>query len=204
MKILAISDPHDHKKVFPVIKKKASSADLILLAGDFTFFEQDLVKILQNFNTLGKPVLIIPGNHEDPKNIQQASDAFDNIFYINGSLYNSGNLSVLAYEGNGFARHDEKFDEAVKDYIPLIKKRKKALGDDFLFVLMTHAPPYGTALDVAYADEHSGNKSIRHFIEQMQPDYAISGHIHETFGKQDKIGNTVVINPGPEGMIITL
>lgn len=47
-----------------------------------------------------------------------------------------------------------------------------------------------------------GNKSIRRFAEQNKVDLLICGHLHENFGKEDKIGKTKVINPGPFGRIL--
>ena len=66
---------------------------------------------------------------------------------------------------------------------------------------MTHAPPHNTKLD-KIIDGHCGNKSIRSFITKSKPDIAFSGHIHENNGKEDKIGKTRVINPGPYGKIV--
>ncbi|GIU69604.1 MAG: hypothetical protein KatS3mg002_0840 [Candidatus Woesearchaeota archaeon] len=35
---------------------------------------------------------------------------------------------------------------------------------------------------------HVGCENFRSFIEKYQPIIAVSGHIHETFGFEDKIG----------------
>ena len=42
---------------------------------------------------------------------------------------------------------------------------------------------------------HVGSSTVRDFIVQYKPDVCISGHIHESRGK-DKIGNTIVLNAG--------
>ena len=47
--------------------------------------------------------------------------------------------------------------------------------------------------------DHVGSKSVRKFIEKYQPLIGLHGHIHESFAS-DKIGNTVVVNPGSEYM----
>ena len=41
-----------------------------------------------------------------------------------------------------------------------------------------------------------GSKSIRNFIEKIQPIVCFTGHIHEGVGI-DKINRTHIINPGP-------
>ena len=84
----------------------------------------------------------------------------------------------------------EKFTAKVK---PFLKKH----------VLITHAPPYGTKLDDIYG-EHCGSKSIRDFIYKHKPLLAVSGHLHETAGREDYIGDSRLINPGKKGKLVTI
>ncbi len=70
-------------------------------------------------------------------------------------------------------------------------------------ILVTHAPPYKTRLDKLVGG-HCGNKSIRYFIERNKIDLLICGHLHENFGKEDKIKRTKIINPGPFGKIVMI
>ncbi|WP_338604510.1 metallophosphoesterase [Sulfolobus tengchongensis] len=75
-----------------------------------------------------------------------------------------------------------------------------------------HAPPYGTNLDNAplldktlkpvvrngeIVMTHVGSTAIRKLEEEFQPLLGIHGHIHESRAF-DKIGKTVIINPGSE------
>jgi Icc-related predicted phosphoesterase len=79
-------------------------------------------------------------------------------------------------------------------------------------ILVSHAPPYGTKIDLAPAldknlqyvtrggyvvFEHVGSKAVRKIIEKYQPLLGLHGHIHESKG-YDKIGRTLIINPGSE------
>jgi Icc-related predicted phosphoesterase len=41
-------------------------------------------------------------------------------------------------------------------------------------------------------------------IEKLRPNKCICGHIHETFGLEDKLGNTDIVNAGPKGKIIVI
>ncbi|MHA1590215.1 MAG: metallophosphoesterase family protein [Candidatus Njordarchaeales archaeon] len=96
-------------------------------------------------------------------------------------------------------------------------KRMEKLVDlvtvDWDHVLLNfHCPPYGTRLDLApkldknlkpvyvlgeQIREHVGSKSVRKFIKKYQPLMGLHGHIHESYAA-DKIGRTVVVNPGSE------
>jgi len=79
-------------------------------------------------------------------------------------------------------------------------------------ILVAHAPPYGTQIDLAPAldkdlkyitkggqlvFEHVGSKAVRKVIEKYQPLLGLHGHVHESKG-YEKIGRTLVINPGSE------
>ena len=70
-------------------------------------------------------------------------------------------------------------------------------------VLITHGPAYKSKLD-KLGKRHIGNIDYRKFIERIKPKLAISGHLHETIGEIDKIGNTKLINPCWDGMVIEL
>jgi len=77
---------------------------------------------------------------------------------------------------------------------------------------MAHAPSLRYKIDLAPAldkdlkyitkggqlvFEHVGSKAVREVIEKYQPLLGLHGHIHESKG-YDKIGRTLVINPGSE------
>ncbi len=62
-------------------------------------------------------------------------------------------------------------------------------------VFMTHTPPYKTSADRLTSGEHVGSLVIRNFIEEVQPEVVLTGHIHESQGV-DRIGRSLIINPG--------
>lgn len=62
-------------------------------------------------------------------------------------------------------------------------------------IVVAHDPPYGSKAAQLPYGENVGNRSVREFIENVQPDICITGHIHEATG-EEYIGNTKVINPG--------
>lgn len=86
------------------------------------------------------------------------------------------------------------------------------ISDHDKTILVTHVPPYNTHIDLAPAldenlryvtkggqlvFEHVGSKAVRKVIEKYQTLLGLHGHIHESKGF-DKIGRTIVINPGSE------
>jgi len=61
--------------------------------------------------------------------------------------------------------------------------------------LISHAPPFGTSSDVLGNGAHVGSPAVREFIERVQPEVCVTGHIHEARGV-DALGRTVIVNPG--------
>lgn len=67
-------------------------------------------------------------------------------------------------------------------------------------IFVSHAPPYGTTLDVISNGAHVGSKAIREYIETNQPLISLSGHIHEAFfmtgSYTAKICKSLCLGPG--------
>ncbi|MGC8982727.1 MAG: metallophosphoesterase family protein [Desulfurococcaceae archaeon] len=93
-----------------------------------------------------------------------------------------------------------------------LEKLISKLSDPRKSIFNFHPPPYNTMLDLAPKltkdlrvvtvagvpqYEHVGSKAVRKVIEKYQPVIGLHGHIHES-GGHDRIGKTVVVNPGSE------
>jgi uncharacterized protein len=194
MKILAFSDMHGDMAAFSELKKKAKDADIIICAGDISTFERNLKTILSKLSELKKPVLMINGNHEDAGILKKLCSNFKNILFIHRALYTIDNFQFVGYGGGGFSRSDIEFEKYTKQVLKDFDRKKKK-------ILITHAPPYGTTLDLI-SKEHSGNKSIRNFIKEHNIDVAISCHLHECSYHTDTLNKSYLINPGPRGTLI--
>lgn len=62
-------------------------------------------------------------------------------------------------------------------------------------LLVAHNPPFGTTADKVRGGVSVGSRAVREFIERVQPEVCLTGHIHEA-RTVDAVGRTVVINPG--------
>ena len=195
MKILAFSDLHEDINAFNKLKKKTTHVDIIVCAGDFTLFENKLIEMIKKIASLNKPTYLIHGNHETASHVYKETTKYPHIRYIHNKVYHiNDEISIFGYGGGGFSSKDKNFENYIlKNKSKLNKKN----------ILVTHAPPYNTVLDLIYDDYHAGNKTIKKYLKLF--DIAISGHFHETFNKKEIIKKkTLIINPGPCGKIITL
>ena len=198
MKILAFVDLHGSlnalKKIASVAKKE--NVDYIICAGDITIFGDSAGYILKKIDAIGKPVMMLHGNHESESSLRNMCSKTKNVKFLHKEVLEVGDYVFLCYGGGGFSLEDKEFEI-------WSKKAMETIGEDKKIILVTHAPPYGTKLD-PILDQPAGNKSIRRFIKLVQPKLAISGHLHENSGASDKIDKTKLINPGPWGMILTV
>lgn len=193
MKILAFTDVHENLAAFKEIEKKAGKADILVCAGDLTIFETHIEPMMKRLGGIKKPVLMIPGNHETPSVLKKYCGFYKNTIDIHKRLYASGEYHFLGWGGGGFAQVEEEFEKATKQAD--IKNKK--------VILVTHAPPYNTKLDIV-GKEHCGNKSILRYLRNNKNIVLhICGHFHEHAGQRDRINSTRIINPGPRGEIIT-
>jgi Icc-related predicted phosphoesterase len=200
MKILAFVDMHGSLKALKKLQEKVkkNKPDLIICAGDFTVFEQNQDYLIHRFSKWKVPVLMVHGNHEDQDLLENACSQTKNVLFMHGKTYNYDHTIILGHGGGGFSLRDKEFEKHAKDF------EKKMAGFDKV-ILFTHAPPYKTKLDPVMGSP-CGCKSIRNFIKKHNKKItvAISGHLHENSGKEDRIGKTRLINPTPYGKIIVV
>ena len=197
MKILAFTDVHgDKKSISGLIESaKIDNPDLLVCAGDLTNFGENLHNFLILLNKTGKLLLIIPGNHEDPDELEKICGNNKNCVYLHKKIYRIGNYLFIGSGGGGFSVKDLEFEK-------YFVKMKKEFSKDVKIILVTHAPVYKTKTDMLEGLGHRGCISYRKFIEEYKPILAICGHFHETSEKIDHIGKSLVINPGKRGKIL--
>lgn len=198
MKILAFADVHGFEDTLDIVKEKADSSnvDLLVCCGDHTVFGNNEKNILSKMNNLGKPMLVIPGNHEEEELFSKYVKKFKNLINLHASSYRDGKYVFFGYGNSGLSVDDKEFDLLAKHF-------SSEISDDDVVVLVTHGPPHGTKLDKLHG-RNVGCKPITKFIKNNLVHLAVSGHLHENFGKQELFSETLIINPGPEGEVFDL
>ncbi len=204
--IIIVSDVHgDVENLLTYLDKiKELKFDVIVCPGDFTdvntpkgFTQEDIVKlIIGELKTLKVPVVAVPGN-VDPKSIIKILEKDNVSIHGRGKIING--FGFFGYGGakTPFETNIEPTEEELK--LGLQNAYKDVERANFK-ILVTHAPPQGTRVDIIQSGIHVGSDAVRSFIDDRQPVLAISAHIHEARGT-DKLKNTFLINSGrfPEG-----
>lgn len=198
MKILIFTDTHANKKYFKIInlKIKKFNPEMLICLGDFTIFGNNQKKILKEINKFGIKTLLIHGNHEIINEVKRDAKNLKNIIVIHNQIFTINNIAFIGFGGGGFSLYEPDF-KVVEKIFKLNKNKYQKV------VLLTHAPPYGTKIDLIN-NTHCGCKTFSSFIKKHEPDFVFSGHLHENNGKNDFKNNSIIINPGPKGKIINL
>ncbi len=198
MRLLAFVDVHTNIEAMKKIEAKAKKGnpDFLICLGDVSIFEEYLDVVMQRFSRLNRKFLVIHGNHESENVMRKICSFYDNTTFVHKKIHYTGDFAFVGFGGGGFSLRDEAFERFVKESGPKIRNKK--------IILLTHAPPHNTALDNLHG-EHCGNKSITEFIKNNKGVVlALSGHFHETAGKEDHVSNARLLNPGPYGKIINI
>ena len=194
MKILVFTDVHGSPVAIKQLLNKAKSVDLLICAGDIVDWG-NLEKIIRLFKITNKKMLIIPGNHEDYSELKNICKKYDFLIDIHLKKFKFEDCVFFGFGGGGFLKRDIELEEEMKNL--------KFEEDKLIFV--SHGPPYGTKLDyLDHMQSYRGSKTLTEFIKKFKPKIAICGHLHENEKKEDKINNTLIINPGRFGKIIEI
>lgn len=166
MRILVISDIHCNHHKLRDLLNSVKEYDLIIVCGDFDC--PQAVDILASKRTLA-----VSGNMD--------------YFSIIAKLQESG-ISI------------ENDVKRVGDYVFMgIGREEVSIEEKELeekLIIVSHYPPYGTKVDIAFTGEHIGSYTVRNVIEKLKPIACLCGHVHEARGV-DQIDKTLILNPGP-------
>jgi Icc-related predicted phosphoesterase len=198
--ILFCADMHGSKTAIEKLKKKAESCEIIVCAGDFSMFQDNFDKILKDLDSIGKPILMLHGNHEFEEDVKEYCKKSKNIKFIHKKFHKYKRLVFYGYGGGGF----QVVEPTLEKLIPKIKEKfnkYKEKNKDLIKIIVFHGPPYGTALDLIH-ENHVGSKSKVKLIKAVKPNVVIAGHIHECNYAKEVREKTFLLNPGPKGRII--
>jgi len=195
MKVLLVTDIHgDTENLEKIVGRE--DVDAVLCAGDlsdareFSDYESQLGEVLDVFEKQGLMTKAVPGNMDPEEecvqeliarrmNIHKKIAAFEEFEAVG---FGGGETPF----GTPFEPEGEEIRNAVSTLYDRMQEDKK--------IAVIHQPPKN-CLDEADGN-NVGSEEVRELIEEKDFSLVLTGHIHEARG-QDRIGDTVVVNPGP-------
>ena len=194
MKIISFGDVHGDTNNLIKIKSELEDADLIVISGDLTNYhgKVEAKKVLESIKRYNKRLLAQYGNLDQPEVNEYLTGEGIN---LHGNGYVFGDVGIFGCGGSSptpFNTPSEISESDIKKYLTDgYTKVKNAKWK----IMVCHTPPKDTVIDIVRSGIHVGSSTVRDFIVQYKPDVCISGHIHESRGK-DEVGDTVVLNAG--------
>lgn len=200
MKFLVISDLHAQNDVLDKMDGLFSQADGVFFAGDFAkgFKPETGQETLQKLCSKHEVIFAVLGNCDNEQFLQDIED--QDISVQKALVFHEG----LAIAGSGGAEiftketEYERTQEDMQTDFEIVDNAISQSGDSSLWknmILISHNPPKGTVCDKVNESLHVGSSIFTDYIIKNKPLAVICGHVHEACGTE-KIGETVVINPG--------
>jgi Icc-related predicted phosphoesterase len=197
MKLLLFSDLHVSQTHCLKLVEMAEDADIVVGAGDFGRFRTGIKKTINWLKVITKPAVVVPGNSESYRELTKACEDWVGATVLHG---NGIELQGLSFFGIGGGVPVTPFGPWSWDFT---ESQATALLADCPndAILVSHSPPKGIA-DLSSSGKHLGSEAVLDTIKSKTPSLVVCGHIHESWGSTEKLGNTMIVNAGPQGMII--
>jgi hypothetical protein len=191
-RILAVSDIHGDRSLTKRLAEKVrkNNIDLVILAGDLTTLEYSTEGLIGPFIEAGAKVMLIPGNHETLATANFLAEQYSDTINIHGYGVEFNNIGIFGVGGANIGPFNIMQESDISKLLDKGHSQIKHLKSK---IMVTHLHPSGSITEklMPYA---MASKAIEHAIRKFQPDIAISGHIHQGAGLENKIGKTRVIN----------
>lgn len=203
MKILVISDLHAHNDVLDKMDSVFAQADAVIFAGDFAecFKPETGKEALERLCAKHENIFAVLGNCDNEDFMEELEN--QDICVEKALVFHEG----LAFAGSGGGTRftgktefERTEDEVLSDF-DIVVNSVEQTGDASLWkslILISHNPPVGEKIDSFDGEHHAGSQKFTDFIKSNKPLAVVCGHIHEGTNIE-KIGDTVVINPGSLG-----
>lgn len=203
MKILILSDLHAHNDVLDKMDDVFAKSDAVLFAGDFAACfkpetgKEALLQLCKKHDT----IFAVLGNCDNEDFLEDLEE--QDVCVEKTLVYHEG-LAIAGAGGGTYFTGKTEFEREEQDIIAdfnIVKNCVEETGDKSLWknlILICHNPPKGKTVDAVNENLHAGSELFAKCIEENQPLAVVCGHIHEGVG-MEKIGETLVINPGSLG-----
>jgi Icc-related predicted phosphoesterase len=193
VKLLAFSDLHRDLPQAARLVEMSHEADVVIGAGDFASVHEGLEETIEALSGIKTPTILVPGNNETDEALREATAGWSAATVLHGGGAKIGGVDFFGLgAGIPVTPWDWSFDlDDEKASVMLTLCPEDA-------VLVLHSPPYGHC-DTNGAGDSFGSYALLHAIEDKNPRLVVCGHIHESWGCESEVGETLIRNLGPKG-----
>ena len=196
MKVLIFSDIHGDLRALEQIVSQ--QADVYIAAGDLSNFGKGLERCGEILKPLAQRVWVLPGNHETQSENHSFCEHYGFVDFHRQVRSLESASGITRWAGLGYS-NITPFDTPGEYSEEEITKGLTAFDGIESLHLVVHFPPLNSTLDEFAPGKHAGSPALRAWVAGAQPAYLFCGHIHETAGRSDRIGQTQCFNVGKQG-----
>ena len=195
-RLLLFSDVHSDHAACRRLVDRASDVDVVVGAGDFGTMRRNLASTIDVLSAIEVPTVVVPGNAESADELRAACADWPSATVLHGDETTVAGISFFGIGGGipvtpfGDWSYDFTEEEAESMLASCPPNG----------VLVSHSPPKNV-VDRDSSGQHLGSTAVRHAIESASPRLTVCGHIHGSWGETATLGDTTVINAGPQGMV---
>ncbi len=199
MKLLLASDLHCDREAAQSLVRRSAAVDVVVIAGDFGNARRGLAQCIEILQAIDRPTVVVAGNNESTPELQQACANWPAAVVLHGI---GTGIDRVPFFGLGGGIPVTPFGSWSYDFT---EEEATSLLQDCPSggVLVSHSPPQGV-LDQSSRGTSLGSRAVRQTILDRQPRLVVCGHIHASGGQQEMLGETLVVNAGPAGLVVTL
>jgi Icc-related predicted phosphoesterase len=195
MRILAFSDLHCDVRQAAELVERSGDFDAVVCAGDVASVHSGLEETIAALRPIEVPVILVPGNNETDAALRAACEGWPAATVLHGEAMDLDGTQVFGLgAGIPITPWDWSFDLDEEDAAAALAGCPE--GE----LLVLHSPPFGHV--DASRGRHLGSRAILEAIEEKGPRLVVCGHIHESWGERSTIGETPVLNLGPDGLAV--
>lgn len=198
-RLLLFSDVHSDRAACRRLVDRSSEVDVVVGAGDFATMRRNLQATIDVLSAIDVPTVLVPGNAESVEELRSACANWEAATVLHG---NGAEIDGISFYGIGGGIPVTPFGDWSYDFT-------EEAAEDMLAdcpsggVLVSHSPPKN-AVDRDSNGRHLGSTAVRAAIEEKAPALTVCGHIHGSWGEEAEIGETTVVNAGPQGRVVEL
>ena len=195
-RLLLFSDVHADLDACRSLVDRAPDADVVVGAGDFCRMRRNLQAPIDVLSAIDTPTVLVPGNAETEDELEAACADWPSVHVLHGT---GCTIDGLDFYGLGGGVPITPFGAWSYDL-------SEGEAEDLLAdcpegaVLVSHSPPKGV-VDRDSSGQSLGSTAVRDTIEEKRPALTVCGHIHGSWGQDDTLASTPVVNAGPDGLL---
>jgi uncharacterized protein len=193
VRLLAFSDIHRDQRQAARLAERAAEADVVIAAGDFASIHRGLEELIDMLVVIETPTVVVPGNNETEEATRAACAGWAAATVLHGE---GTEIDGVAFYGLGAGVPTTPWSWSFD--LTEEEAAEKLAACPPGAVLVSHSPPKGCL------DKGLGSEAVLDAIREKRPPLVVCGHIHECAGREAAIGDTRVVNAGPDGMLLEL